>query len=343
MQLTLLRLYGIVNQPLPLTNIKEGWLSLDDKELPTILIFEEELAKKILKSEMLPPIDLISFFKEVNDLNSNHLPFLSNFFIKTPLLLMGENHFRTKALLVPIYKHIEKDLSKWVDNFVANFFDNKKANKTIGPIVLAEAFVCSFFKEIISREIGISHDEIPDLPDDVLNISPKKTSLEMNERKLANLITFLKNKLNKKGRDEDEAWVFSTIALMGSQALRSAVIFALLKAPGDKVWDEELLFSMASPISVIGRIAMDDIKMDNLCIKKGQTFFISLSMMNEASQHQTEKLSQSFAFGSGPHKCPGRKISSIVMKALLDFWKVHHAEFLLDQVKFTRTVILEAK
>jgi hypothetical protein len=343
MQLTLLRLYSIVNQPLTLKNAKEGWLALDDKELPTILIFKEELAKKILKSEFLPPIDLISFFKEVNDLNSNHLPFLSNFFIKTPLLLKGENHFRTKASLIPIYKYIEKDLSKWVDIFVANFFDDKKINKTIDPITLAEAFVCSFFKEIISREIGISHDEIPDLPDDVLNISPKKISLEMNEKKLANLILFLKNKLDEKGRDEDEAWVFSTIALMGSQALRSAVIFALLKAPVDKIWDEELLFSKASPISVIGRIAMSDTKIDNLCIKKGQTFFISLSMINESSIHQIENFSQSFAFGSGPHKCPGRKISGIVMKALLNFWKIHHADFVLDQVKFTRTVILEAK
>jgi hypothetical protein len=154
MQLTLLRLYSIVNQPLPLTNAKEGWLSLDDEELPSILIFEEELAKKILKSDGLVPIDLLDFFKSASGLNSSDLPSLSHFFIKTPLLLMGENHFRSKASLAHIYKHIEKDLSKWVDNFVANFFDDKKIDKTI-PILLIDQhnnYIFSNYSNLIDNK-----------------------------------------------------------------------------------------------------------------------------------------------------------------------------------------------
>ena len=341
MQLTLLRLYSIVNQPLPLTNTKEGWLSLDDEELPSILIFEEELAKKILKSDVLVPIDLLDFFKSASGLNSSDLPSLSHFLIKTPLILNGVNHFRAKASLMPIFKLIEKDENKWADTFVSHFFMEHN-DKKINPVSFAENFVRSFFKEIISRELDISADEIPEFPDDVLTISPKKISLKSNEKRLTHLILFLENKLYGKGRDLNEAWVFAALFL-GSQSLRSSVAYALTMAPEKNIWDDELLFSKASPISVIGRIALGDINIDKLKIKKGQRFFISLSMINEASHHQTEKLSQSFAFGSGPHKCPGRKISSIIMKALLDFWKVHHAEFLLDQVKFTRTVILEAK
>lgn len=342
MQLTLLRLYSIVNQPLPLTNLKEGWFSLDDEDLPSILIFEEELAKKILKSDVLVPIDLLDFFKSASALNSSDLPYLSHFFIKTPLLLNGANHFRAKASLMPIYKLIEKDENKWADAFVSHFF-MKHHDKKINPVSFAENFVRSFFTEIISRELDISAAEIPDFPDDVLKISPKKTSLASNEKRLTNLILFLENKLYEKGRDLNEAWVFATLSFMGTQALRSAVTYALTMAPEKNIWDDDLLFSKASPISVIGRKALSDISIDKLKIKKGQNFFIALSMINEASRDQAEISTQSMAFGSGPHKCPGRKISSIVMKALLDFWKIHHAEFLLDQVKFTRALILEAK
>ena len=341
MQLTLLRLYKIINQPSSL-NQKEGWLAIDEEKNPSILIYQEEWAKKILKSNTLVPIDLLDFFKSVSGLNSSDLPSLNHFFIKTPLLLMGENHFRAKASLMPIYKLIEKDENKWADAFVSHFFMEHNDRK-INPVSFAENFVRSFFKEIISRELDISADQIPDFPDDVLNISPKKTSLESNEKRLTNLILFLENKLYEKGRDLNEAWVFVTLSFMGTQALRSAVAYALTMDPEKNIWDDDLLFSKASPISVIGRTALSDISIDKLKIKKGQKFFIALSMINEASRDQAEISTQSMAFGSGPHKCPGRKISSIVMKALLNFWKIHHAEFLLDQVKFTRALILEAK
>ena len=151
MQLTLLRLYSIVNQPLPLTNTKEGWLSLDDEELPSILIFEEELAKKILKSDVLVPIDLLDFFKSASGLNSSDLPSLSHFLIKTPLILNGVNHFQAKASLMPIFKLIEKDENKWADTFVSHFFMEHN-DKKINPVSFAENFVRSFFKEIISRQ-----------------------------------------------------------------------------------------------------------------------------------------------------------------------------------------------
>lgn len=81
----------------------DAWTCLKVEKPSCYLINDADLAREILKDETLLPRQVIDFWKKINRLDQKSLPYLTQYFDRTPLILSGERHEAARASLRPIY------------------------------------------------------------------------------------------------------------------------------------------------------------------------------------------------------------------------------------------------
>lgn len=323
MYLYIIRLKEILNDPSTL-DLNVEVFPLNQSENPPLLIYGTDLGESILKSKNFIPLNIIEYFKSINNIPNSKFPAIEHYFKKSPLFLKDSMQAEARNSLSILYKQIEDKLLLWLPHFTKKYLAEIKSNQTHDPINIAEQFTLEIFKKMILFELECDENRSLEFPGGILNTYKSKKSLEDYDHKLSQLLNFIKDKLIKINRPPDDAWKIISIVVMGLEAISNTLAFSMALNPNhDKNWDAAALFKELSPISFIARLCTKETKIKNVLIQKNQEVYVSLSLINQLSIHEDnppEKLN-SFSFGLGKHMCPGRKISLIITQTFLDAWE----------------------
>lgn len=327
---SILQLFKLINNPSSLDMGRE-WVALDDQQPPTILVYGEHLANKILRSEAYTAFNLFLYWQTVTRTPPFELSALHAFFEITPFFLEGEAHRRARRHLVPVYRRVEADFSHWLPAFTGKFLDSLGRSHAIKPTVLAADYIQSVTREMLARDVGCPSTDFPTLPSELFQFLPRKTHLQEYDSRLSTLVDFIRSRLVVSGRDGDEAWALASIVAAGQQPLTYALIYGLVNTPVGDRWDSDTLMRLSAPLSFLGRESHVDTTIGELNISKGQHLTICPFLIHQSADSKTSASTskKSYSFGDGIHTCAGRRIS---LKIVETFFSVlaHRDNFQLD-------------
>ncbi len=338
-----LRLRKILNDPSCL-DLNREWVALDDTEQPPIFVYSEPLANVILKSESFSMYNIYAYWKVLHKASPIEFPALENLFEVAPLFLHGEAHRAARKKLVPPYRRIEGALDQWLSSFTEKFFQPFNSEQPVKPTTLAASYIEGVFRELLAREVGCPVQDLPPLPLELFYFLPHRNHMLDYDSKLKTLVDAMKINLAASGKDPEDAWALASIAVAGQQPLTSALIYGLINAPANgSRWDSETLMRSSAPVSLLGRVALEDVMFGELKITKGQTLSIcpSLVHMREDYHAAEDAAPRSLAFGNGAHTCSGRRISLTITDTFFNKWE-NMKEVQLDttDIRLVRDYIL---
>jgi hypothetical protein len=301
-----------------------NYLALNNSKKPPLLIYGKDLGEAILKSKNFIPINLIDYFKAINNISSSSFPSIEHYFKEAPLFLKSSLQAEARTALSILYKNIENNLLDWLPDFTKKYFNKIKNDAVQNPIIIAEQFTLEVFKKIILTELRCDKNDSIEFPGGILNTYKSKEDLNVYEGKLKILLNFIGNRLAELNRPKEDAWKIISIAVMGVEPLLNSLAFAMYhNTKHKKIWNAETLFYEVAPISFVARLSTKEIEIENILIQKNQDVYISLNLINhlKLTENKIEEKKNSFSFGLGKHMCPGRKISLMIAQIFLNAWE----------------------
>ena len=339
-------LRSLINKPEMLDPDVE-FTTLDDNDPPTLFIYGESLAMRILKNNAFATYNLIDHWKTITRQTS--LPTLEKLFSKTPFFLHGDVHRQTRRSLGQPYRLVESQFQDWLPTFSANFFKQMTTLKPMKPNELASRFVSEVSGQILAHAFQVNPASIPQMSVPTQSLfrffpSPKKI-LDF-EDKLTQVANFLLDLSIQQNRDPEEIWAYLSIIVMGQEPLYGSLTYALSHPLKHGPLNAQILLQETAPVTLLGRQAMQDIILCDIEFKKGQALHIAPFIINNKllSEQCPIKASQAMEFGAGVHLCSGRKITLEITNAFIT--ALHkHPETLPQQtnIKFVRDFILVPK
>jgi hypothetical protein len=323
MYLYIIKLKEILNDPSTL-NLHDELCPLNQSDKPPLLIYGNDLGEKILKSKDFIPLNIIDYFKAINNIPNSKFPSIELYFKKSPLFLKDPMQVEARNVLSILYKNIEDKLLLWLPHFTRKYLAEINGKEIHDPVAIAEQFTLDVFKKMIFVELDCEENSSIEFPGGILNTYKSKNSLEDYDRKLNLLFKFIEGKLIKIDRPAEDAWKIISIVVMGTEAISNSLAFSMALNPNHKKkWDAEALFKELSPISFTARLCAKETKIKNVLIQEGQEVYVALSIINQLSKPKDKSPEQmnSFSFSLGRHMCPGRKISLIITQTFLDAWE----------------------
>jgi len=338
MSLFILRLREILDNPSSLDKQKE-WVALDDSAIPPLFIYGESLGLAVIKSPALKPTSLLDYWRAITKAPENSLDNIATYFEQTPLLLHGPAHFEARRSLNQCYKSIEADLPSWLPAFTSDFLSSYHQRDNISPIDFVDDYISSLNKKILARALGVNEGLVPEMPGEILQLITSFEVISAYEKRLHNLVTFIRKALTDQGRDHSEIWPIISITVMGTEPLKAAFTY-LIEAQRNEVFklNAAELMNISVPINVVPREALEDITINGHSFKKGQKLYPTTILTNETGNPTT------LPFGVGVHICPGKKISLIIAEVFIGCWgdsKMLHSKF--TPLKFKRDLVLRPK
>jgi len=346
MYLYIIKLKEILNDPSTL-NLHDELCPLNQSDKPPLLIYGNDLGEKVMKSKDFIPLNLIDYFKAINNIPNSKFPSIELYFKTSPLFLKDSMQVEARNALSILYKNIEDKLLLWLPHFTRKYLAGIGVKEIHDPVAIAEQFMLDVFKKMILVELDCEENSSIEFPGGILNTYKSKKSLEDYDRKLDLLLKFIEGKLIKIDRPAEEAWKIISIVVMGTEPISNSLAFGMALNPNhEKKWDAETLFKELSPVSFLARLCAKETKIKNVLIQEGQEVYVALSIINQLSKPKdnTPEQINSFSFGLGKHMCPGRKISLIITQTFLDAWE-NSKEIKVNSFSFsvTRDLILRLK
>lgn len=306
-----LRLREIINRPDSVDRSQDR-MELDGATAPSLLVYDAELATGILKSDVLVPYNLIALWKQVARLSSSEIGALEAYFLKTPLFLSGEEHKLARKSLVDPYRRIERSLEGWLQDFTQDFFDRHSPEDFDDAAAFVMAYLNGVFQQMLATDLGCSADELPLISTGVLRLIPRPEALRSLNRQLDELVASIKSILQAAGRDPEEAWPLVSVVVMGREPLLGVLLSGLANPSADgEAWDAETLIHQVAPISVLSRQVLEDVALEGLQLKKGQSVTVCPFLAHERAESGVpeNRPARRLEFGFGRHLCSGRALS----------------------------------
>ena len=346
MYLYFIKLKELLNDPSSL-DLGAEFLPLNDSEKPPLLIYGKILGESILKSSDFIPVNLIEYFKAINNKPNAVFPSIDFYFKKSPLFLNNQEQSVARKALSLLYKNMEDKLLEWLPLFTKNYLESIEKRAVDAPITIAEEYTLGVFKEMILTELEYSEDLHIEFPGTIFNMYKSAKDLESYDRKLFILLKFMENKLVKINRSSEDAWKILSIVVMGTEAISNILGYSMvMNQHHEKKWSAEDLAEEVAPVSYTSRLSTKNIQINNLTIQEGQDLHVSFPLMNtiEFLKNKASEREKSVSFGIGKHMCPGRKISLIIIQTFLDEWeRFKNIKINSSHISFSRDLAFRLK
>jgi hypothetical protein len=325
----------VATQGLP--DFIEPYAPLEAGPHPSLYIHEKSLALDMMKHPDIKPVDFMEFWQLFLDASENDFPDIDMYFDKTPVVLHGERQFETRRSLLPLYRRMEVALTSWIDDLTIHFLNGFEGNETISTLDFVDEYLDQVFKKMMADELGIEPDELPPLPGKFFRLIIRFDELLDYQTKLHLLRECIETQLSTKDEKErDELWGLLSIVVMGQDTLSGALLYFISRH--HEIDSAEALFDQSRPVSILWRQIAENIRVQNLDLKKGQRVYISTGLFDE------NKTEAPIPFGVGVHLCPGKKISLILAEAFMRAWKnFPQLHGRMSEIKFLRDTVLKAK
>lgn len=308
-----------------------------------VLVSNKKIALEILKSKDFHVYNFQERLQFAEHLAKKPLLRTSDHFSKQPLLIDGQSHVESRKKLIKVYELIYKDLDLWIKNFTESFF-NGISNHKIDAIMLIDHFINSVFVEIIARYLQVHRSDIPKTPTGILSqLIPDNNVIETFELRLENLTGFVKSRLSELNRSQDEEWILTSIPVQGYETMLGALVYGLLNDPPNIQWEAAELMRSASSVSLLTRVARENVEIFGTQFYKNQLVFISPYAVNMNESFESDK---SIEFGYGKKLCPEKKMSLRIAQEFLNSFYINNDLSLIIQkegVFFERLSVLTQK
>jgi len=329
---SLINLRDILNNP-DVLDYKKSWIKLGEHS-KCYLIYDIDLAKKILANKEFTPNNLIGNLNGLAKEPDFNFKSLSYYFNKSPFIINGEIHTKSRKDIINFYRIIEEEIINWLPNYIDQLFLSLNSELLDDPIKLSDYFIEKIFTKIIAFNLKCNPNDIPKLPGKILCMFPNLKDLYSYEENLSELLNFINFQLALNNRDVDDNWKLLSISIMGIDALGPALVFGLLNNQNDGFFNNDEIFNESTPITVLSRRVINDIDFDDLRLKKNDITHISPFLINKKNQKNSISKNASIAFGHGIHMCPGRKIASLILVSFFDKWLIINKNKFYDKKKY---------
>jgi hypothetical protein len=278
------------------------------------LIVESSIVDDLMKSTDIVPFDIWNYYLDILKKEPNDLKRLSEYFSRGPLLKDSQDHHEVRRRMAKSYQKIEAQLEHWDPPKINELsLDNSSDSWKL----LVNIYCNNFFSYMVGSYLN---NESPwDIPHQPIF----KTFPNVNDLNLANQI--LEVIFQKASLDADfvkeEFWILSSILIMGNDALRSALHYALDQniIPCDSAtntitkWYEEI-----APVSLVVRTVVHDFTLDQYQFRRGANIYYCPYLTHLTAKNLERG---GHAFGRGPHLCPGRGIAIKAAAIFFDCYK----------------------
>jgi hypothetical protein len=318
-----------------------GVIPLSQQTNSNVLVCDKAIAIEILKSEKFQVFNYADN-KNFKESSENFAKNLISHFSRTPLLLNGMKHIDARKKVLKLYELINADIDSWLEEFANNYINNL-SQSIDDPLIWVDDFIQLIFKKIIANQLNLSPDEIPALPGGLLNETvPHKKIMGPVDARLKILNDFIEARYFHMNKDPEEAWALVSVPVMGYEVLLGSLIYGLRNPPKkNHDWNEHDLLREASALSLLSRVAIEDVELLNFKFHKNQIIFISPFIVNLNSDFEEKN---SLEFGYGKKLCPGKKLSlKITNKFLKNLYKLAEIKFEFDNTYPERKFILKYK
>jgi hypothetical protein len=307
--------------------------ALDDSKKAAVIILDQTLARRCLKHPDVAPYDLWGFYQKVVRLSDRELPHIGAYFATGPLLKHGLTHRDKRRDLAPLYRHLEASIGAWAEDLATQTVTQCRRRQSVDEhpaYQIAADYADRVFLRLISDATGVPEVLIPKMPGRLFELVPRERNLRAREQELAEFVFGLNKEMALRRNPAD--WQHCAIAdiltliLMGHDATKGAIFFGLSQGIMPK-YDEavgwaravEAWFQDIAPVGVLLRVVMEDCEIDGIPFFKDQTIYVCPHILHEITRNREgrdQQSNSSFAFGSGPHMCPGRALSLKAAEAL---------------------------
>jgi cytochrome P450 len=319
LDLSVLKVQKRLNAPQSLP-LGERVVALDGADAPKILVLDQTLARACLKHPDVAPFDLWGFYKTLTRLDDSDVPQIADIFDTIPLLKDGQIHRDMRRDMAPLYRRLDASIGAWAEDIARDIFSAQSHD----PRQLASDYADGIFRRLCCATTGLPEAETPDFPRVLFKLSQRRDNLLAFDRECAAFKDQLQTALSS---TPDQALGVLALVVMGHDALKGALHFGLSQGILPQLTDGqdwtsaiEAWFQKVSPVGVLPRIALADFEIDGIRFAKGQVIYICPHILHDIALRRSDNCpNNSFAFGAGPHMCPGRSLS---LKAAAAFFKV---------------------
>ena len=330
---SLIKLRDILNNP-DVLDYQKNWIELGENSR-CYLIYDLHLAKRILANKEFIPNNLIGNLNGLVKEPNFTFKSLSYYFDKSPFIINGMSHVKSRKDIIGFYRIIEDEIIHWLPSYLEDLFSSLNPELLDDPIKLTDYFIEKIFAKIIAYNLKCDANDLPKLPGKILCMFPNLKDLYSYEDDLSVLLNFINYQLTLNNRDIDDNWKLLSISIMGIDALGPAIIFGLLNSHNDDLFHHDKIFNESTPITVLSRLVNENLNIDDLKLIKNDVTHISPFLINQKIQYSSIEQEATIAFGHGVHMCPGRKIASVILVGFFDKWLVSNKNKLFDSNKYT--------
>jgi len=313
LNLSILKAQRFVNHLAKTKNFDLPFYYLDSQSYDCFVV-DPMLVDQIIKSEYVIPFDIWNYYLNILKKNPSDFKYLTDYFCNGPLLKSGPQHHEIRKKMARYYQAIEMYLDNW---------SPKKINEMsqTETLITNEKFVdiyCDeFFSKIVTSFIQNGYSQNSEHAQ-IFRIFPNAEDLQVVNEQLKKIFESASSdaKIFK-----EQFWLISSVLIMGNDALRSALTYALDQkiVPKDTTMLEiASWYEKIAPVSLIVRKVLSDCKVDEYELKRGASIYYSPYLSHIASKGIERG---GYAFGRGPHLCPGR---SIALKAAAIFFNEYY-------------------
>lgn len=314
-------------------------LPLDQGQPPGLLVLDEALARRMLTSEFCSPYPVLNLWSLSTRRSAADCPWTWRYFEIVPLQLHGDAHFQTRRALLGLYRKFSESVEGWIGTFVSDFLASRQDGLQ-DPLAFCDDLLSGFYQRWICGATGLDPADWPALPEFGFRLFIKPEHLDRLEQFLARLAPQL---ATASGITSDEALLLLSVVVMGRDALRS-VLVDLLTGPTEQLppgtQGAELVSYRSAAVNILGRQCLRDHELEGYPLQAGQFLVVVPHLIHARRQAldcpMSESRLQSFAFGYGPHLCPGRAVSLLLLKTFLADWPAHQHRFSFSPVEMVR-------
>ncbi|WP_439103852.1 hypothetical protein [Celeribacter marinus] len=311
MDKSILRLRKILNAPQHLPQ-GENLVPLDDVPHASVLVLEDPLARGILKSPAAAPFDMWAYYLALCRLTAQDTPTLTGFFTNSPMLQHTQAHRETRRNSAWVYRAIEADLQGWLE--ADDTFAGCDASSAQTAYDSAQRFIDRLFVRMVSAASGLPERDIPVLPGHLFDLLPRRKTVLACEAQAAALVHALSDQLARTGKSKDDVWAILVLVIMGYDALRGSVLYALSVGETPTSYASyDAWFKSIAPVALLPRRFSHDVEIEGHLFVAGQLAYIFPHLIHRSQAN--DDVASSLSFGAGPHTCPGRRIALLAASA----------------------------
>ena len=321
----ILRLRSYLSNPDSL-NFDEDLVELDGGDLPSLLIIDQDLAHKILKSPNCGSYNLLEYWKKIS--RNTNCPALDRLFRETPFFLDGNTHHQINKTLTKPYKTVETKLPLWLPEYTRSYLqklaqqDNPSAYQAIGE------YIRQVFSQIMAYEFQLDTEEIPSFEAgrSLVLMFQDPENLAYFDNVVAQLYRVGTFGLKRQGRDEKDLSALLSITMMGREPLFAVILDILMNPPDNNDWDVTSILRERAPVSLLARRMIADETINGISLKSDQVINIPTFLVRPKSQdgcplhEQRPSPMRSIEFGAGPHLCNGRSMTITILEIFFAEW-----------------------